>query len=65
MAVILLLGSTQLFSLGILGLYIHSIYLEVKGRPSYIVKSTYGFNRGSSEGEIKPQVFSQENQKPD
>ncbi len=37
MATMLVLGGIQLFIMGILGLYIHTIYLEVKGRPLYIV----------------------------
>lgn len=35
---IVFLGGIQLLSLGIVGLYISKIYLEVKKRPSYIVK---------------------------
>lgn len=37
MATMLVLGGIQLFVMGIFGLYIHTIYLEVKGRPLYIV----------------------------
>lgn len=43
MASILFLGGMQLLTIGVLGLYINSIYLETKGRPNYIVKSTFGF----------------------
>jgi dolichol-phosphate mannosyltransferase len=39
MATMLFLGGTQLIVLGVLGLYINTIFLEVKGRPSYIVKN--------------------------
>lgn len=35
---IMLLGSIQLLCLGIVGLYISKIYLEVKQRPNYIIK---------------------------
>ncbi len=38
MATMLVLGGIQLFVMGIFGLYIHTIYLEVKGRPLYIVE---------------------------
>jgi dolichol-phosphate mannosyltransferase len=41
---ILFLGGLQLITVGILGLYVSSIYLETKGRPSYIIKSMVGFN---------------------
>ena len=34
------LGGLQLFFLGIIGLYIAKIYLEVKKRPTYIIKET-------------------------
>jgi len=44
MATVLLLGGIQLVSLGVIGLYIGSIYLETKGRPNYIVESKYGFD---------------------
>lgn len=43
MATMLLLGGIQLFTMGMLGLYIHAIYLETKNRPNFIVESTHGF----------------------
>lgn len=36
--VVLFMGSVQLLSLGIIGEYIRLIFLETKGRPSYIVR---------------------------
>jgi dolichol-phosphate mannosyltransferase len=44
MATMLLLGGIQLFTIGMLGLYINAIYIETKKRPSYIIESTYGFD---------------------
>jgi dolichol-phosphate mannosyltransferase len=38
MAALLLLGGTQLVVLGIMGLYINTIFLESKRRPNYIIK---------------------------
>ena len=38
--VVLFMASVQLFSLGIIGEYIRLIFLEVKGRPTYIVDSS-------------------------
>jgi glucosyltransferase len=38
MCVILLCGSIQLLTIGILGQYLARVYSEVKGRPLYIVK---------------------------
>jgi len=45
-----LLGGMILLGIGILGLYISSIFLETKGRPNYIVKSTFGFEDDSGQG---------------
>jgi len=43
MIVILFLGGVQLFCVGIMGLYLNSIYETSKGRPRFIINSTYGF----------------------
>lgn len=45
MSAILFIGSIQLLTIGIIGLYLHSIYLGVKDRPNYIIKSKYGFEK--------------------
>jgi len=47
MVAVLLIGGTQLLTIGVLGLYINSIYLETKRRPNYIIESTFGFENGS------------------
>ena len=44
MAVTLLLGGCTLITNGVIGIYIGRIYNNVKGRQSYIVDSTIGFN---------------------
>jgi glycosyltransferase involved in cell wall biosynthesis len=41
MVVVLFLGGIQLVSIGVLGEYIGRIYMESKGRPSYIVEREY------------------------
>ena len=37
----LLLGAIQLLSLGIIGEYLGRLFLEVKGRPIYVVEGVY------------------------
>ncbi len=44
MIAVLFIGAIQLFCIGIVGLYINSIFEETKGRPNYIVESTFGFD---------------------
>ncbi len=41
------LGGVQLLVIGILGAYVGRIYDEVKGRPLYVVRRTYGLNTQS------------------
>lgn len=43
MATLLTFGGIQILSLGIIGLYIAKIHIEVKRRPNFIVDSTVGF----------------------
>jgi len=49
--VVLFMGAVQLFSIGILGEYLRLIFLEVKQRPTYIVR-TY---EGTGGQEVDPQ----------
>ena len=44
MTAILFIGSLQLLAMGILGLYVKSIFIEVKRRPNFIIESVYGFD---------------------
>jgi len=37
-AIVLFMGATQLLSLGIIGQYLCRIFIEVKGRPNYIIR---------------------------
>lgn len=43
--VVLFLGSAQLLSLGIIAEYLRRIFLEVKGRPTYLVRAVRGQKR--------------------
>lgn len=36
-ATILALGGIQLFLIGIMGIYLGKLFIEVKGRPSYVI----------------------------
>jgi len=45
MIAILFLGGVQLFCIGMVGLYLHSVYEQSKYRPNYIVESTFGFSQ--------------------
>jgi len=46
---LLLLWSTVMAGIGIVGLYVARIYKDVRGRPHYIVQSTVGFSPATSE----------------
>lgn len=45
MVVVLFLGGIQLITLGVLGEYLGRVYEEVKGRPLYLIRNTFGFDR--------------------
>lgn len=50
----LIIGSSIMISLGIIGEYIAKIYEEIKGRPTCIIESSFGFkNTGESEKKEK------------
>jgi polyisoprenyl-phosphate glycosyltransferase len=41
MIVVLFMGSIQLFTQGILGEYVRRIFIECKGRPTYILREDW------------------------
>ncbi len=59
---VLFLGGINLVSIGILGLYIGSMFLEAKHRPNYIVKDAFGFppdeSRPMPVAEVPAPIFS-------
>lgn len=49
MATLLTFGGLQILALGIIGIYIAKIHIEVKKRPNFIIESTIGFENDSKE----------------
>ena len=55
MVSILFLSGVQLTSMGIIGIYMSTIFKEVKGRPAYIVAKARGFDRPGAMAEAEGQ----------
>lgn len=51
MCTVMFFGSIQLISVGILGIYVSSMFSEVKNRPNYIVESVFGFKQENENNE--------------
>ena len=49
---LLIIGSVLMISLGVIGHYISKIYVEIKGRPRYIIQKRCGYRDFSDGGEI-------------
>ena len=43
LSAVLIVGGLQMLMLGVIGLYLYSVYVELKRRPNYIVEGTLGF----------------------
>ena len=53
MIAVLFFGGVQLFCIGIIGLYLHSVHEESKDRPLYIVESAHGFTPHVLQQQVK------------
>lgn len=51
LVMVLFLGSIQLICMGILGEYLGRVYDEVKGRPLYLIKQSWGYEREQKQTE--------------
>jgi glycosyltransferase involved in cell wall biosynthesis len=54
-SVLLFLGGMQMLMLGVIGLYLYSMYVELKHRPNYIVDSKVGYE--FAQGQAGPRQF--------
>ena len=50
MVIVLFISAVQLFCLGTIGLYLHSVHEQTRYRPRYIIDSTYGFEDEEHKG---------------
>jgi dolichol-phosphate mannosyltransferase len=55
LAAVLFLGGVQLLSIGVLGTYVASIFLEAKGRPNFIIRDVQGFEPAPSTSYVRGQ----------
>jgi glycosyltransferase involved in cell wall biosynthesis len=51
MVVILFMGGINLLTVGIIGEYLGRTYMEVKGRPLYLIRERHGFDPDTPEGD--------------
>ena len=54
MVVVLFMGGVNLLTLGIIGEYLGRAYMEVKGRPLYLVRESLGFDEAETAARDKP-----------